>query len=539
MKLEIDFADVLHLIQQFCLENNLLSSFEMLQSESKIKYTALSSVQDLISNIYSGKWDLVLSQSEVLSLSTETRIDLYELIVLELIEEREIPLARSILRDSKTMNMLRESDSERYLKLEYSLSSHLTLLDKEEKRTKLARQIVSEVSLVPPGRLISLLKIAALKEARELNANDENSPLEIKFFNKESKISVNDGKEPQFNSTNSLSTGSSTSPEQFIHYDIFRGNLRSALNEELSCTLFKEILLPNSHSAESIAFSPNGALVAIGTSDGCIQLWNPLTGSLCLDFPFQAESRFMQHEKECAILSLAFSPNEDSQTLVASADEKGNCKVWSCSSGSAISTFMQVHQSGITSLNWSKQSSQLLTSSYDKTCKIISLKTGAVLRVFRGHESWVSSAAYSSDFNSIISTSNDGSCRIWNVDSGECIKIIRPASNALSFVVPIATSFFIGGSSSSCCCMINSRGKIENNFAFQVLNCAASPRADSIWAISAASELILFDLCLGKKILSQQVSSAELICLAVHPFQNVVVVASEEGKVYFYRTNPK
>jgi WD40 repeat-containing protein SMU1 len=288
-----------------------------------------------------------------------------------------------------------------------------------------------------------------------------------------------------------------------------------------------------------MAFSPNGSLFAMGTSDGCIQLWNPITGSMCLDFSFQAKGQFMQHEKECAILSLAFSSNVDSQTLLASADEKGTCKVWSCSLGKAISIFNQVHQSGITSLNWNSHASQLLTSSYDKTCKILSLKTGAVLRVFRGHESWVSSAAYSADFSSIISTSNDGTCRIWNADSGECIKIIRPASNALSFVVPIANSFFIGGSSSNCCYMISSRGRIEKNFPFQLLNCAASARGDSIWGITATSELALFDLSSGRRIWSQQIGSTEFICLALNPFQNVVVVASEEGKVYFLRSNAK
>lgn len=147
VELEIDFADVLHLIQQFCLENNLLSSFQALQTESNVSYSAISSVQDLMHNIQTGKWGLVLAQFEPLSLFADGQVDLYEQIVLELIEEREVQLARSILRGSKAMNLLRERDGERYLRLEYLVPPQ-SALDKDEIRKKLAKKIVNEISTI-------------------------------------------------------------------------------------------------------------------------------------------------------------------------------------------------------------------------------------------------------------------------------------------------------------------------------------------------------------------------------------------------------
>lgn len=513
VELEIDLTDVLHLIQQFCLENNLLSSFQALQNESKVSYTAISSVQDLIHNIHTGKWDLVLAQCEPLSLSADCQVDLYEQIVLELIEEREVALARSILRGSKAMNLLRERDGERYLRLEYLVPCQSPLA-KDEMRKKLAKKIVNEISLVPSGRLISLLKIAALQEQRGI----------------EKDVKAGDHEPKDFEKGNS---------ESFVsHYDLFRGTLRSLASEEFSCSLHKSISLPENYTIESIAFSPTGTFFAMGTSNGCIQLWNPLTASIPTDLPFQSKNEFMHHDADSAILSLAFSA--DAIALLASADEKGNCKVWSCTTGAEVATFPNCHQSGITSVSWNAEASQLLTSSYDKTCKILSLKTGAVLRVFRGHESWVSGAVYSVDWSSIYSTSSDGTCRIWNVASGECTKIVRPAFNALSFIVPVQNSFLIGGSSTL---LINSKGTIEQTLEMpsesQLLHCALSGRGDFFFGITSAFELAVFDSCTGTRTWNQKISPSELICIAVHPISNVAVVASVEGKVYFFKTNAK
>lgn len=77
-------------------------------------------------------------------------------------------------------------------------------------------------------------------------------------------------------------------------------------SEEFSCSLHKSISLPTGVSVESIAFSPAETFFAMGTSSGCIQLWNPLTASIRNDLPFQNKKELMHHDADSAILCLAF-----------------------------------------------------------------------------------------------------------------------------------------------------------------------------------------------------------------------------------------
>ena len=68
---EIKFDHIVHLIQQFCVENGLFKSFQQIQDESGIKYSTISNVEEFLSNFINGKWDLVLETIEPLELKLE------------------------------------------------------------------------------------------------------------------------------------------------------------------------------------------------------------------------------------------------------------------------------------------------------------------------------------------------------------------------------------------------------------------------------------------------------------------------------------
>ena len=117
---QVDASDVVKIILQFCKENNLKRSFEVIRDECQTSLNTVDSIDTFLSDINTGKWDAVLSQVAHLQIPQMKYVDLYEQIILEMSDLKEFVLATQLLKSS-VMMLLRKEDETRYLSIENAI----------------------------------------------------------------------------------------------------------------------------------------------------------------------------------------------------------------------------------------------------------------------------------------------------------------------------------------------------------------------------------------------------------------------------------
>lgn len=113
----------------------------------------VDSVEGLISDVTHGRWDSVLQQISTLSLPLPLLFDIYEEMVIELIELKEIDTARAIMGQTEAMLALKERDQERYLRFLFVLNiSDILMRYLLKDSTSVVKAILSPSRCLPRWR---------------------------------------------------------------------------------------------------------------------------------------------------------------------------------------------------------------------------------------------------------------------------------------------------------------------------------------------------------------------------------------------------
>ncbi|BAZ70773.1 WD-40 repeat-containing protein (plasmid) [Fischerella sp. NIES-4106] len=200
----------------------------------------------------------------------------------------------------------------------------------------------------------------------------------------------------------------------FSNLSVWQADLRNVKLHDVNfqnANLAKSVFTETFGGVTSVAFSPDGKLLALGDTNGEIRLYQVSDEKQVLTCNGHTNW----------VTSLAFSP--DSKTL-ASGSIDYMIKLWDVSNSKCLQT-LQGHNNEVWSVVFSTDGQMLVSGSDDHTVKLWSLSTYECFKTFEGHTNWVCSVAFSMDGQTVFSGSDDQTIKLWDVSSGECLKTFR------------------------------------------------------------------------------------------------------------------
>ncbi|KAF2075686.1 hypothetical protein CYY_002999 [Polysphondylium violaceum] len=498
--IEIQSQDVIKLILQFLKENSLGNTLSTLQEETGLYMNIIDNQESFLNDIRNGNWDKVLTVLQNLKLSLPTMITLYEQIIVELLHINELELVKHLLRKTEPMNQLKQTQIERYMKLEnYLANKSINLVDfypygitTEKRRKHISELVREELTKIPSSRLLGLLS-----DALQWNRHIGKIPNDCTEFD------LLSGKVPE---------------KKVITED-----------DEPIKTLHKTIKFNDNNKPEVCKFSPDSKYLVTGSADGFIEAWDVETAKLSKNLPYQAADEFMMHDD--AILCLAFS---DDGEYLASGSLDGQIKIWQFKTGKLLRKFEPAHLQGVTCLQFSKNSTQILSGSYDSSLKIFGLKSGKALKMFKGHKSFVNGCYFTPDEDRVLSCASDGKIKIWDAKTAECIQTLSPIPTVSIKTITIKSLSFLNRHSElTIVCTAPSISiynlktqnivkefKSDNNQLF--ICCTTSTQQNYLYAVTEDHILYCFDIEKGTTLEKFKISDKDIYGLAFHPNYNLL-----------------
>ncbi|MEB3214177.1 MAG: serine/threonine-protein kinase [Leptolyngbyaceae bacterium] len=181
----------------------------------------------------------------------------------------------------------------------------------------------------------------------------------------------------------------------------------------------KSLLQNDGHTDRitTLCFTPDGSTLVSGSDDGTIKLWDLSERKLISTLS----------SSEWVISAIAISPDG---SLLVSGGDNGVIEFWDLERGEFIE---RIHKHGdrITQLYIHPDGKALLSSSHDQTIRLWDLRTAELLNTFRAHRAPIEAFAVSPDWFVMVSGSGDGEMTFWDIAKATPIKTILAHQDAV------------------------------------------------------------------------------------------------------------
>jgi RNA polymerase sigma factor (sigma-70 family) len=158
----------------------------------------------------------------------------------------------------------------------------------------------------------------------------------------------------------------------------------------------------------SVAWSPDGKLVATGSWDNYVRIWDPATGKLVRDIL----------PRDGWVWAVAFSP--DGKLLASAGDQRSKrVSLWDVETGKLVRT-LEGHGNQIRGLAYAPDGKTIATSAFDGTVRLWEAATGKELRqIAVGPQTTLYSVVFSPDGQHLAVIDGGDSVRLFEAENGK------------------------------------------------------------------------------------------------------------------------
>lgn len=209
----------------------------------------------------------------------------------------------------------------------------------------------------------------------------------------------------------------------FSHLHIRQADLRNVALQDVNFaqTTFDSVaFLEPFGSISTVAFSPDGVLLAAGVTNGDIHIW-PLD-------PDQPPLKLHGHSD--MIWSIAFHPNGQ---WLASSGEDQTIRIWAVATGECL-LHIHAHSEWIKCIAFAHSGAQLASGGHDALVRLWDPQTGAPLANWIAHAGWIWALAFSPDDRLLATAGQDRLVKLWDVATGACLRVLAGHTDAVRTV---------------------------------------------------------------------------------------------------------